>query len=51
MQVFLRAFKHRKYRVVATSRFIEPVADPDVVTVQGDVGALDTAKRVFEIAF
>jgi NAD(P)-dependent dehydrogenase (short-subunit alcohol dehydrogenase family) len=46
----LQAFRDRNYRVVATSRSIKPVADPDLVTVQGDVGAPDTAKRVFEMA-
>jgi NAD(P)-dependent dehydrogenase (short-subunit alcohol dehydrogenase family) len=35
----LQAFRDRNYRVVATSRSIKPVADSDVVTVQGDVGA------------
>ena len=47
----LQAFRDRNYRVVATSRSIKPVADADIVTVQGDVGAPDTAKRVFEAAF
>jgi NAD(P)-dependent dehydrogenase (short-subunit alcohol dehydrogenase family) len=46
----LQAFRDRNYLVVATSRSIKPVADPDLVTVQGDVGAPDTAKRVFEMA-
>jgi NAD(P)-dependent dehydrogenase (short-subunit alcohol dehydrogenase family) len=44
----LQAFRDRNYRVVATSRSIKPVADSDVVTVQGDVGARDTAERVFK---
>jgi NADP-dependent 3-hydroxy acid dehydrogenase YdfG len=47
----LQAFKDRNYRVVATSRSIMPVADEDVVTVQGDVAARDTAERVFKAAF
>ncbi len=47
----LQAFRDRNYRVVATSRSIKPVADPDVVTVQGDIGAADTAERVFKTAF
>jgi NAD(P)-dependent dehydrogenase (short-subunit alcohol dehydrogenase family) len=34
--------------VVATSRSIKPAADQDIVTVQGDVGAADTAERVFK---
>ena len=47
----LRAFRDRNYRVVATSRSIKPIADSDVVTVQGDIGAADTAERVFKKAF
>src|SRR6202171_5769570 len=47
----LQAFRDRSYRVVATSRSIKPVADSDVVTVQGDIGAADTAERVFKTAF
>jgi NAD(P)-dependent dehydrogenase (short-subunit alcohol dehydrogenase family) len=46
----LQAFKDRNCRVVATSRSIKPVDDPDVVTVQGDVGAPDTAEKVFKAA-
>jgi NAD(P)-dependent dehydrogenase (short-subunit alcohol dehydrogenase family) len=46
----LQAFRDRNYRVVATSRSIKPVADNDVVTVQGDIAALDTAERVFKTA-
>ena len=47
----LQAFRDRNYRVVATSRSIKPAADSDVVTVQGDIGAADTAERVFKTAF
>jgi NAD(P)-dependent dehydrogenase (short-subunit alcohol dehydrogenase family) len=47
----LQAFKDRNYRVVATSRSIKPVIGSDVVTVQGDIGAADTAERVFKAAF
>jgi NAD(P)-dependent dehydrogenase (short-subunit alcohol dehydrogenase family) len=46
----LQAMRDRNYRVVATSRSIKPVADSDVVTVQGDIGAADTAERVFKTA-
>ena len=46
----LRAFRDRNYRVVATSRSIKPATDKDIVTVQGDVGAADTAERVFKTA-
>src|SRR6202045_2069317 len=48
---FLQAFRDRNYRVVATSGSIKPIADSDVVTVQGDIGAADTAERVFKTAF
>lgn len=46
----VRAFRERNCRVVATSRSIEPVSDPGVATVQGDVAARDTAEKVFEAA-
>ena len=46
----LQAFRDRNYRVVATSRSIKPSADTDIVTVQGDIGAADTAERVFKTA-
>jgi NAD(P)-dependent dehydrogenase (short-subunit alcohol dehydrogenase family) len=46
----LQGFRDRNCRVVATSRSIKPVDDPDVVTVQGDVGAPDTAEKVFKAA-
>jgi NAD(P)-dependent dehydrogenase (short-subunit alcohol dehydrogenase family) len=46
----LQAFKDRNCRVVATSRSIKPVDDPNVVTVQGDVGAPDTTEKVFKAA-
>jgi NAD(P)-dependent dehydrogenase (short-subunit alcohol dehydrogenase family) len=47
----LQAFKDRNYRVVATSRSIKPVTGSDVVTVRGDIGAAETAERVFKTAF
>src|SRR6201984_2881633 len=46
----VQAFMDRNCRVVATSRSIKPVADADVVTVQGDVGAAETAEKVFKTA-
>src|SRR4029077_14311074 len=46
----VQAFRNRNCRVVATSRSIKPVDDPDVVTVQGDVVARDTAKKGFKAA-
>ena len=46
----VQAFRDRNYRVVATSRSIRPVSDTDIVTVQGDVGAPDTAEKAFKTA-
>lgn len=42
----VKAFRERGYRVVATSRNIGPSDDPEVVTVAGDIGSAETAKRV-----
>jgi NAD(P)-dependent dehydrogenase (short-subunit alcohol dehydrogenase family) len=44
------AFRDRNYRIVATSRSIKPATDADIVTVQGDIGAADTAEKVFKTA-
>jgi NAD(P)-dependent dehydrogenase (short-subunit alcohol dehydrogenase family) len=46
----VRAFRSRDYRVIATSRSIEPSDDPAVVTVRGDVADPATADRVFDKA-
>jgi NAD(P)-dependent dehydrogenase (short-subunit alcohol dehydrogenase family) len=46
----VRAFRSRDYRVVANSRSIKAMADPDVVPVQGDVADPVTADLVFEEA-
>ncbi|MCC8967532.1 SDR family oxidoreductase [Bradyrhizobium sp. Pear76] len=46
----VQAFRDRNFRVVATSRSITPGTDGDLVRVQGDVGAPDTAETVFKAA-
>lgn len=46
----VQALVSRNWRVVATSRSIKPSADANVVAVQGDVGARDTAEKVFKEA-
>jgi NAD(P)-dependent dehydrogenase (short-subunit alcohol dehydrogenase family) len=46
----VQAFRSRNYRVVANSRSIKAIADPDVVPVQGDVADPMTADLVFEEA-
>jgi NAD(P)-dependent dehydrogenase (short-subunit alcohol dehydrogenase family) len=44
------AFRARGYGVVATSRSIGPSGDPDLVTVAGDIGDPETARRVVAAA-
>lgn len=46
----VEALLGRGYRIVATSRTIEPSDNPDVVTVQGDIADPDTGRRVVERA-
>ena len=44
------AFRRQGYRVVGTSRSIEPSDDPDYLTVAGDIGDPATGKIVIEKA-
>ena len=44
------AYRKLGYGVVATSRNIAPSADPDVLTVQGDIADPATAERVIAAA-
>jgi len=44
----VQALLERNYRVVATSRSIQPSDHPDVVTVAGDIGDPSTGKRVID---
>jgi NAD(P)-dependent dehydrogenase (short-subunit alcohol dehydrogenase family) len=44
------AFRDQGYRVVGTSRSIEPSDDPDYLTVAGDIGDPATGKKVIEEA-
>lgn len=44
------AYRKLGYGVVATSRSITPAADPEIVTVAGDVADPDTADRVVQAA-
>jgi NAD(P)-dependent dehydrogenase (short-subunit alcohol dehydrogenase family) len=46
----VKAFRDRGYRVVATSRSIQQTGDPDIVTVQGDIGDPATAEVVTRAA-
>jgi NAD(P)-dependent dehydrogenase (short-subunit alcohol dehydrogenase family) len=42
----VRAFRDRKYSVLATSRSIEPSDDPAVVTIAGDISSAGAGERV-----
>jgi NAD(P)-dependent dehydrogenase (short-subunit alcohol dehydrogenase family) len=46
----VKGLRERGYRVVATSRSIQPSDDPGLVTVAGDIGAAATARRVVDEA-
>lgn len=46
----VEAYIARGYRVVATSRSIQPSSNPDVLTVAGDIGDPATAPRVIDEA-
>ncbi len=46
----VEALLARGYRVVATSRTIEPSDNPDVATLQGDIGDPETGRRAIELA-
>jgi NAD(P)-dependent dehydrogenase (short-subunit alcohol dehydrogenase family) len=42
----VKAYRDRNYRVVATSRSIQPSSDPQIATVAGDIGDPETADRI-----
>ena len=44
----VKAFRERDYRVVATARSIKPSDDANILTVAGDIGDPDTARRVIK---
>ncbi|MBP0588694.1 SDR family oxidoreductase [Paraburkholderia sp. LEh10] len=46
----VKAFRALGHRVVATARTIKPSDDPDLVTVAGDIGDRETARRVIDEA-
>jgi NAD(P)-dependent dehydrogenase (short-subunit alcohol dehydrogenase family) len=46
----VRGFRDQGYRVVGTSRSIEPSDDPDYLTIAGDIGDPATGKKVIEEA-
>ena len=46
----VKAFRDLDYRVVATSRSIQPSTDPDILTVAGDIADPETAQAVIREA-
>ena len=44
------AYLDRNYRVVATSRSIQPSNNPDILTIAGDIGDPETGPRVIAAA-
>ncbi|WP_426128841.1 SDR family NAD(P)-dependent oxidoreductase [Pararhizobium sp. PWRC1-1] len=42
----VRAYRDRNYRVIATSRSVEPDSDADILAVAGDISKPETAERV-----
>ncbi|MFP3552307.1 SDR family oxidoreductase [Paraburkholderia sp. SIMBA_049] len=46
----VKAYRDRNFRVVATSRSIQPSDDPDIATVQGNIADAKTAQQVVAIA-
>jgi NAD(P)-dependent dehydrogenase (short-subunit alcohol dehydrogenase family) len=49
-EALLRAYRNRDFRVVANSRSIKPLPDPDILTVAGDIGNPETAERIISQA-
>ncbi|WP_434597528.1 SDR family oxidoreductase [Pseudomonas sp. R4-83] len=46
----VKSFRERGYKVVATSRSIQPSTDPDILAVAGDIADPQTAERVIRAA-
>ena len=42
----VKALRERNYRVIATSRSIKASDDPGILSIAGDIGSPDTAKRI-----
>jgi NAD(P)-dependent dehydrogenase (short-subunit alcohol dehydrogenase family) len=45
-EALVKAYRDRSYHVVATARSIPPSTDDGIITVPGDIGDRNTAKRV-----
>jgi len=46
----VQAYRQRGWAVLATARSIKPSADPDLITVEGDISEPGTAERVISTA-
>jgi NAD(P)-dependent dehydrogenase (short-subunit alcohol dehydrogenase family) len=46
----VKGFREQGYAVVATARSIKPSDDPGIVTIAGDIGDREVAKRVIDAA-
>jgi len=49
-EAFVKAYRERGWRAVGNSRSIAPSSDPDYVTVAGDVGEPEVARKVVQTA-
>jgi NAD(P)-dependent dehydrogenase (short-subunit alcohol dehydrogenase family) len=49
-EAFVKAYRERGWRAVGNSRLIAPSSDPDYVTVAGDVGEPEIARKVVRTA-
>jgi NAD(P)-dependent dehydrogenase (short-subunit alcohol dehydrogenase family) len=47
---FVNAYRERGWRAVGNARSIKPSGDPDYITVPGDIGEPEIARRVVETA-
>lgn len=47
---FVNAYRARGWRVVGNSRSIKPSDDPDYITVQGDIGDPEVARKLVQTA-
>jgi len=49
-EAIVKAYRDRNYRVVGTSRSIAQSADPDFLTIRGDIADPETGRRVIDAA-
>lgn len=49
-EAIVKGYRDRNYRVVATSRSITPIDDPNFLAIRGDIADPETGRRVIESA-